>query len=82
MKQSANDVSQQKLSMRQKLLQQRLKSAEHSQQLKDVAEFQVKCEAATAARELALEQGKLERKKKRAARMRVYYLDEETLEQG
>jgi len=78
----SKDVHKQKLSMRQKLLQQGLKSAEHSQELKDVAEFQVKCEVATAATTLAVKQRKLEKKQKRAARMRVYHLSEETMEQG
>ena len=79
---NSNDVHKQKLSMRQKLLQQGLKSAEHSQELKDVAEFQVKCEVATAATTLAVKQRKLEKKQKRAARMRVYHLSKETMEQG
>lgn len=80
--QFANDVHKRKLSMRQQLLQQRLKSVEHCQELKDVAEFQVRCEVATAARMLAVEQRKLEKKQKRAARMRVYHLSEKTIEQG
>lgn len=79
---NSNDVHKQKLSMRQKLLQQGLKSAKHSQELKDVAEFQVKSEVATAATTLAVKQRKLEKKQKRAARMRVYHLSEETMEQG
>ncbi len=79
---NSKDVHKQKLSMRQKLLQQGLKSAERSQELKDVAEFQVKCEVATAATTLAIKQKKLEKKQKRAARMRVYHLSEETMEPG
>lgn len=54
---STNDEHEKKVRLRQDLLQQNLKSAEHRRSSKgDVAAFQAKCEALTESRRLAVEQ--------------------------